>query len=441
MFNPNTHSQTADAAARPDRTILSSLPLRRMVAGVALAGLAGFGLSGCDTANGKTPEAPAANQGAPVSAALVVEQKITEIQEFSGRMEAIEHVEIRSRVSGYITAVNFKPGSEVKKGQLLFVIDPLLFQAEVNRAESAAVSAHAKAELAKLELVRSEKLLAERAIAQREVDEKASGVKELDANARAAQAQLASARQNLRYTQVVSPINGRIGKAEITVGNLVDQTAVLTSVVSDDKIYASFDGDEDTYLRVASQARKGQPVAVRVGLANETGFPHEGTLDFVDNQLDAKTGAVRMRATFTNADHALAPGLFARVQLQGGNGGKGGKGDNGDNNQTTALLISERAVGTDQNRKFVFVIGADNTAEHREITLGQTIDGLRIVKTGLKTGEKIVVNGLQRVRPGAPLTPELVPMQASAAAAAAAPAAASSAGGSTSPVKTLTAKE
>lgn len=373
---------------------------RPLAAAMALAGLvtlATLSLSGCDSATGKTAEAPAAG-GPPVSAAVVVEKSITETQQFSGRLEAIEQVQIRSRVAGFITAINFKPGSQVKKGDVLFVIDPRPFQAEADRAEAAAGSARAKADLAKLELNRAEKLLADKAIAQREYDERASIFKQLDADARAAQAQHEAARLNLGYTRVQSPINGRVSKAEITLGNLVDASAVLTSVVSLEHIYASFDGDEETYLRVGASAHQGKPATVRIGLANEAGFPHEGKLEFVDNQLDARSGSVRMRATLANADGALVPGLFARVQLAGSG------------NASNALLINERAVSTDQNRKFVFVVDKDNKAEYRPVVLGPMIDGLRVVRDGLKPGEKIVVNGLQRVRPGAPITPNVVAM-------------------------------
>ncbi|WP_338760648.1 efflux RND transporter periplasmic adaptor subunit [Massilia sp. METH4] len=390
------NTNTLTALARP--------AVAKVVAVLAAAGIA-ITLAGCEDATGKTAEAPAAAGGPPISAALVIEKPVAETQEFSGRLEAIDHVEIRSRVSGFITAVNFKPGSEVKKGDVLFVIDPRPYQAEADRAEAAANSARARAELARLELNRAERLLADKAIAQREFDERASAQKELDAAARAAQAQYEAAKLNLSYTRVTSPIDGRVSKAEITLGNLVDASAVLTSVVSLDKIYASFDGDEDTYLRVGTQNHKGEPVVVKVGLANEEGFPHEGKLEFVDNQLDTQTGSVRMRATFDNKDRALVPGLFARVQLGGGNVTK------------NTVLINDRAVGTDQNRKFVFVVGADNKAEYRAVTLGPTVDGLRVVKAGLKPGEKIVVNGLQRVRPGAPVTPQIVPMDAAVAKA------------------------
>ncbi|HEU4375100.1 MAG TPA: efflux RND transporter periplasmic adaptor subunit [Telluria sp.] len=374
---------------------------RPLAAVLALAGFAALGLSGCGPANSAAPAA--ANAGPPVTAATVLAKQVNETQEFSGRLEAVERVDIRARVGGFITSVNFKPGSLVKKGDVLFVIDARPFQAEANRAEAAAVSARAKADLARLELGRSERLLADKAIAQREVDAQASSLKELDANVRAAQASLEAARLNLAYTKVTAPIGGRVSKAEITTGNLVDGSAILTSVVSNKDIYASFDGDEDTYLRVARVSQKGAPVVVKVGLANETGFPHEGKLEFVDNRLDAATGSVRMRATFSNEDNTLVPGLFARVQLSGDPQAK-----------SSAAVISERAIGTDQNRKFVFVVTDAGIAEYRPVTLGPVVDGLRVVREGLKPGEKIVVNGLQRVHAGAPVTAQLVAMDAGA---------------------------
>jgi len=372
---------------------------RPLVLALGAAGVAAL-IAGCSDATGKAADAqPQAQAGPPVSAAAVVEKPVADTQEFSGRLEAVEHVEIRPRVSGFITAVNFKPGAMVKKGEVLFVIDSRPFQAEAERADAAARAARAKAELAKLELSRAERLLGDKAIAQREYDASASAQKELEANARAAQAQSETAKLNVAYTRVVSPIDGRVSKAEITLGNLVDASSLLTSVVSTDRIYASFDGDEDTYLRVRSQAHSGQPVTVKVGLANEEGFPHEGKLEFVDNQLDTRAGSVRMRATLPNRDDVLAPGLFARVQIGGGS-------------EKPALLISDRAVGTDQSHKFVFVVGKDGKAEYREVKLGPVVDGLRVVKNGLKPGEKIVVNGLQRVRPGSPITAQTVPMVA-----------------------------
>ena len=371
--------------------------LKAMAGALALAGIVGAAVSGCSEANSKAE--PPAQAGPPVSSAVVVQKAVTETQEFSGRLEAIETVEIRPRVSGYITAVNFKPGAEVKKGDVLFVIDPRPYQAEADRTQAAAAAARARADLARLELQRAERLLADKAVAQREFDERAAGQKELDANARAAAAQHEAARLNLAYTRVTAPIDGRVSKAEITLGNLVDATAVLTSVVSLDRIYASFDGDEDTYLRVSRRVHAGQPVDVKVGLAGEAGFPHSGKLEFVDNQLDSRSGSVRMRATLANSERQLAPGLFARVQIAGGA-------------PQQQILITDRAIGTDQDRKFVYVVDKDGKAEYRAVKLGPVNEGLRIVREGLKPGEKIVVNGLQRVRPGAPVTAQTVPMVA-----------------------------
>ncbi len=381
--------------------------LRVIIAALAIAGLAGAGLTGCADANSDDAPAAAAPAAPPVTSAVVVQRAVTETQEFSGRLEAIEVVDIRPRVSGYITAVNFKPGAEVKKGDVLFVIDPRPYQAEADRTRAVAAAAQARADLARLELQRAERLLADKAIAQREFDERAAGQKELDASVRAAQAEHETARLNLAYTRITAPINGRVSKAEITLGNLVDATAVLTSVVSLERIYASFDGDEETYLRVSRRTRAGQLVDVKVGLANEQGFPHSGKLEFVDNRLDSRSGSVRMRATLDNAQGILAPGLFARVQIAGGA-------------PTQQILIVDRAVSTDQDRKFVYVVDKDGKAEYRSVKLGPLDDGLRIVREGLKPGEKIVINGLQRVRPGAPIAAQVVPMIAKAAPATAA---------------------
>jgi len=373
--------------------------LKTLAGLLAAAGLAGTVLAGCADANSQ--DGAAAAPPPPVSAALVIEKPVAETQEFSGRLEAVEVVEIRPRVSGYITAVHFRPGADVKKGALLFTIDPRPYQAEADRAGAAAGAARARADLARLELQRAERLLEDKAIAQREFDEKAAAHKELEASARAAQAQHEAARLNLAYTRVTAPIDGRVSKAEITLGNLVDASAVLTSVVSLDRIYASFDGDEQTYLRVG--ARRDRDAVVKVGLVNEDGFPHAGKLEFVDNQLDARTGSVRMRAVLANPERALAPGLFARVQV-------------GSGVAEPRIVINDRAVGTDQSRKFVVVVGSDGKAEYRPVQLGPVVDGMRVVRSGLKAGEKIVVGGLQRVRLGAPVTPQIVPMDAALAA-------------------------
>ncbi len=384
------------------KNILEFKAAARMApAALVVTAMTALVLSGCSKPSAQ--ELGPQTGGPPVSAAAVLEKSIIETQEFSGRLEAVDRVDIRPRVSGFIASVNFKPGAEVKKGDLLFVIDQRPYQAEAGRAEAAAAAARAKSDLAKVELARAEALVAERAIAQREADQKAATAKELEADARAADAAYRTAKLNLDFTRVHSPIDGRVSKAEVTVGNLVDGNVVLTSVVSSDPVYASFDGDEDSFLRVGAMARKGVPVTVRIGLANETGFPHEGKLEFVDNRVDPATGSVRMRAIFKNPDDALAPGLFARVQLESGNG---------TGHRTKAALITDRAVGTDQDRKYVYVVNAESKAEYRPVVLGPVIDGLRVVREGVKPGEKIVVNGLQRVRPGAPVTAQLIAMDA-----------------------------
>jgi len=364
-------------------------------------------LNGCSP-SAEAQEAQAAPPAPPVSVATVLARHVVEQQEFSGRIEAVESAQIRARVRGTIEAVHFKPGSLVKKGELLFVIDPREYQAEVQRSEAAVAGSQARAELARLELERSKRLLADNAISQRDFDERASSARQLDATARAEQAALAVARLNLDHATVRAPFDGRIGKAEVTVGNLVDGNVVLTSLVSIQPVYVSFDSDEATYLALGTSARGGAAaVKVRMGLANETGYPHEGRLDFVDNRLDPASSSVRMRAVLDNRNGVLTPGLFARVQM--GAESAGGE----------AILINEAAVGTDQDRKYVVVIDAANKAEYRVVQLGPLVDGLRVARSGLKPGERIVVNGLQRVRPGAPVAPQLVPMVTASGAAAA----------------------
>lgn len=364
-------------------------------------------LNGC-APGAEAQETHAAPPAPPVSVATVLARRVVEQQEFSGRIEAVESAQIRARVRGTVEAIHFKPGSLVKKGDLLFVIDPREYQAEVLRGEAAVAGSQARAELARLELERSRRLLADNAISQRDYDERASSARQLDATARAEQAALAVARLNLDHATVRAPFDGRIGKAEVTVGNLVDSNVVLTSLVSIQPVYVSFDSDEATYLALGAAARgSAAAVKVRMGLANETGFPHEGRLDFVDNRLDPASSSVRMRAVLDNRSGVLTPGLFARVQLGAEATG------------SEAILINEAAVGTDQDRKYVVVVNADNKAEYRVVQLGPLVDGLRVARSGLKPGERIVVNGLQRVRPGAPVAPQEVPMVTAAGAAAA----------------------
>jgi RND family efflux transporter MFP subunit len=352
-----------------------------------------------------------------VSVATVLEKRVKDWDEFTGRFQAVETVEIRPRVSGYIDKVAFKEGGEVKAGDLLFVIDPRPYRAEYDRAAADLKRYKTALDLARIESVRVERLRESGAVSQEELDERTSTVAQAEANVAGAQAALESAQLNLSFTRVTSPITGRVSRAEITRGNLVtggtNGGTLLSSVVSMDPIYLYFDGDEQAYLRYKQMARAGRrasspdaPNPVQVGLANEEGFPHQGTMDFIDNQLNPQTGTIRSRAVLANKNGEFTPGLFARVQLLG-------------SDEYDAILIDDRAVNTDQNQKYVLLLGADNKVEYRKVKLGRVVDGLRIVREGLKAGDVIVVNGAQRVHPGVTVTPQRVTMGGDAPAPAA----------------------
>jgi multidrug efflux system membrane fusion protein len=347
----------------------------------------------------------AAAQPQQVSVAQVISRPVTEFDEFTGRFEAVDRVEIRPRVSGYISSVNFTDGSEVKKGDVLFVIDPRPYDAEYKRAKAQLAQARTQLALAKSERERAVKLLEQHALSQEEYDTRTAGSEQAEANVDGAQAALDTAALNVTFTRVTAPISGRISKAQVTSGNLVttDQT-LLTTLVSLDPIYVRFDGDEQAYLRYTKLAREGTrqssrdaPNPVLVGLADEAGYPHQGVMVFVDNELDPTTGTIRGRAKLDNHDRAFTPGLFARVKLLG-------------NGTYNALLINDSAVGTDQTVKYVLVVNAENKVEYRVVKLGPVVDGLRVVREGLASGESIVVNGLQRVRDGAVVAPQRVAM-------------------------------
>ena len=351
---------------------------------------------------------PASAPLAPtVTVAAVEEHQITEWDEFMGRLEAVESVEIRPRVSGYIERVVFVAGKEVRKGDLLFQIDARPYQAEVARAEAELVQARSAAALAARNLERSKLLAAGDAISREELDNRGATAERSAGAVRAAQAAVATARLNLEWTRVRSPIRGRVGRAEVTAGNLVQAGGAsrLTTVVSLDPIYASFDADERSYLKYAARGGGGprdHRTPILLGTASEgDAFPHEGYVDFFDNQLDPRTGTVRARAVFANKDHLFAPGLFARLKLVG-------------SAAYQATVISDRAVGTDQDKKFVLVVKPDSTVEYRPVQLGRLVDGYRVVAGGIKAGEKVVVNGLQRVRPGMRVTATSGPMLADA---------------------------
>ncbi len=358
-----------------------------------------FVLAGCGAKPADPPPPPA------VTAAAVPVREVTDWDQFTGRLEAVDQVEIRPRVSGYINRVTFAEGKEVRKGEVLFEIDPRQYQAELARAEAQLAEARTGAELAARDVERGRRLVGVQAISREEYDSRVSTQARSDAAVRAAEAAVRTARLNLEWTRVRSPIDGRVSRAEVTAGNLVlagpPTATLLTTVVSLDPVYVYFDADERTYLKYAGLARDGARASrtpVYMGLIDEDGrFPHKGYVDFVDNAVNPETGTIRARAVFSNKDHLFTPGLFARLKLEG-------------RSQYRAALVVDRAVGTDQDKKFVLVLKPDNTVDYRSVRLGHLVDGLRVITGGLTDGDEVVINGLQRVRPGMKVTPTLAPM-------------------------------
>ena len=351
-------------------------------------------LSGCN----EKKETPVASAPAEVDFITVTQTSIRQWDEFNGRISAVDSVEVRPRVTGYVEKIAFKEGDEVRKGDSLFQIDPRKYQAALSSALARLAKAKASVVMNEAQDRRARVLVQANAISREDADTRLANFTQSQADVQDAAAAVALAKLDLDFTEVRSPINGRVSRAALTVGNLAvaDQT-LLTSVVSQNPVYVYFDPDEYSYLRYSEQARSAQgksaQLGVRVGLANEPGFPHSGNVDFLDNQVDSSTGTIRLRATLSNNNHEFTPGLFARVQLSS-------------RHETAAILIDDKAVLTDQDRKYVYVIGADTTAERRDIVLGQIQDGLRIVQSGLKPGDKLVVGGLQRIYyPGMPLKP------------------------------------
>jgi membrane fusion protein, multidrug efflux system len=351
--------------------------------------------------------AKAAIPAVPVSVAVVEPRMTMTWEEFSGRLEAVERVDVRSRVAGAVQAVHFREGAPVKQGDLLVTIDPQPFAAEVERLEAQVAAAEARVIYTRNELERGRQLLDTRVVSPRDVDQRTNSSREAEANLKAARAALQAAQLNLGYTEIRAPVAGRVGRLEITVGNLVAAgpgAPVLTTLVSIDPIYASFHADEEAVLRALQQIGADGAASGKIGqipvlmtTASQNGDPIRGELQLIDNQVDARTGTVRVRAVFANPDARLIPGQFARLRM-------------GATEPVQVVAVDERAVGTDQSRKFVLVVDQENKAAYREVALGAVADGLRIVTSGLTAGERIVVNGLQRVRPGALLAPQVVAM-------------------------------
>jgi len=369
---------------------------------LAAASAATLLLSGCGRNEAAEPKALPLPQ---VTVAQVLVREVTEFDEFTGRFEAVERVEIRPRVSGYISSVNFTEGSEVRRGDTLFVIDPRPYVAERDKAQAQLAQARAQLSLAKSQHDRATKLLAQHAISQEEFETRSSGQEQAEANLEAAQAALDAAALNVNFTRVTAPISGRISRALVTSGNFVTNgQTLLTTLVSLDPIYVSFDGDEQVYLKYSKHAREGSAASpggtrhqVLVGLADESAYPHEGVMVFMDNALDPATGTIRGRALLDNHERIFTPGLFARVRLLG-------------SGQHSAVLVNDSAIGTDQTVRYVLVVSTGNKLEYRSVQIGPVIDGLRVVQSGLSPGETIVINGLQRVRPGVQVAPRRVAM-------------------------------
>ncbi|WP_298242688.1 efflux RND transporter periplasmic adaptor subunit [uncultured Bradyrhizobium sp.] len=384
---------------------------RRLLGGVAIVGaLAAAG----SIATGRyfhaaqaTATAAAAEQAVPVTIALVEPKQTALWDDFSGRLEAIQRVELRPRVAGAILATKFTEGALVKAGDVLFKIDPAPYAAEVDKANAQLEAAKARVVFTQGEVERGAQLVGNAVVTRRDFDQRENANREAIANVKAAEATLQTAKLNLDYTEVRAPVDGRVGKIEVTVGNLVaagTASPVLTSLVSVNPIYASFDADEEVVLHALNaiadaSGQRGNLDQIPVEMATSGGLSAKGHIQLIDNQVNGQSGTIRVRAVFQNEDGRLIPGQFARVRM-------------GQPKQQTLVMIDERAIGTDQDKKFVMTVGDDSRAVYRPVTLGGAVDGLRIVTAGLKPGDRIVVNGLQRVRPGALLKTEVAAMGA-----------------------------
>ena len=367
--------------------------LRRWRGAAAVLGV--LAAAGC-----RKPAAPPAPPPPSVTVSRPVAKKIVEHNEYTGRMAAIQNVSVRPRVSGYITEIPFKEGAIVKKDDLLFVIDPRPYQAALDQAVGQLKQAQAQKELNDRNFVRAQSLQATKVSSKEEFDQAATNQNQSVAQVASAQAAVDAAKLNLEFTQIKSPIDGRVSREEVTVGNLVaNDSTVLTNIVSVDPIYAYADVDERAVLAYQKLEQEGKvkdardaPVAVAVAVAGEQGFPHKGVIDFVDNQINAATGTLSIRGRFPNADGNLLPGMFIRMQIPV-------------SGEVDALLITDRAVGSDQGQKFVYVLDGDKAAR-RPVTLGPVIDGLRVVTQGLQAQDQVIINGLMKIMPGAPVKAE-----------------------------------
>ena len=346
-------------------------------------------------------------------------RRVTDWDEFTGRLASREMVEIRARVSGYLTQVSFKEGAEVKAGDLLVTIDPRPYEAAVARAEAVLAEAKTMVELASIQARNASSLRAEQAISVEESERRLKSVSAGEAAVRAAEAALRSAELDLEFTQIRAPISGRISNARVTEGNLVTggtkDATLLTTIVALDPIYCYLEVDErsalkyrDLFKPASSDATALSQVPAEMALAHENGWPHRGQIDFMDNALDPATGTIRVRAVFPNAERRMAPGYFARIRIPG-------------SQAYEALLVRDTAIGDDQGSSFVWVVNRDNKAEYRAVELGPIDGGLRVIRKGLKPGERVVIQGLMAVRNGQLVQPQEEPMQSAAETASASP--------------------
>ncbi|MGO4519055.1 efflux RND transporter periplasmic adaptor subunit [Dyella sp. 2RAF44] len=370
---------------------------RWILAILALAVVGGswalLGHSADSHAQAGPPPAPA------VTVSQVLVRPVDDADEFTGRLQAVDTIQLRPRVSGYVDSVHFREGAIVRKGDLLFRIDPRPYQAEVDRLSANLGQAKAEQVLAQSNGERAQRLLDQHAISKEEADRQQTTAQSAKAQVASTTAALDAAKLNLSFTEVRAPIDGRVSNALVTPGNLVTSNDVLTSVVSVNPIYAYFDVDEHSYLKFDRQRREhGAAPQISMALADEKGFPHTGRVDFVDNQLRAGSGTIRLRAVFDNADAGYTPGLYVRIQLRS------------DSRQPRAL-VDDRAVGADLGNKYVYVVDKDRKVEYRRVVTGPLLDGLRVVTEGLDAKDTVIVSGIQHVRPGVEVNPTKVAME------------------------------
>lgn len=357
----------------------------------------------------ETADVPQAPQAMPVTVEAVRARNVQIWREFSGRIQAVDYVEIRPQVSGKITEIKFNGGARVKTGDVLFVIDPRPYQAAVNKSQAALDSANNTYSLAEKEVVRARELIKTNAISKRQYDERVSARLVALSDVEAAKAALEQAQINLDYTNVTAPISGKTSRAEITLGNLVEAgNPVLTSIVSDEGVYADFEVDEKTYLENIRQMSGGvQKIAVKLSIPSLPDQKYEGFIHSFDNRINPSTGTIRARAYFPNTDRMLIPGMFVTVSM-------------GSPTDEKKIMVSERVISTDQNRKFVLVVDDNSVASYRPVTLGETTGGERVVLTGLQEGDRVITEGLMHIRPGMPVVPQVGGAQAAQAEPAAA---------------------